>query len=315
VAEAVALRQAGIDTPVLVLGPSLREECQLAAQFGLELTVGSLAGAQAVAEASQPGNPLRVHIKVETGVYRQGITADELPSLLEILTSAPAVSLVGLSSHYADIEDTTDHAYARGQAEQFAEFSRLLAAAGHGELCRHMSCSAAAILWPASHLDIVRVGIAGYGIWPSSETFISARETGQNQLDLRPAMTWKCHVVQVKDVPTGQTVGYGRSWKAPVASRIAVLPVGYSDGYPRALSNRAHVLVRGCPAPIRGRICMNLCMVDVTHIPGVQAGDEVVLLGQQKDEEITAEQLAELLNTIPYEILTLLGATWQRIPV
>jgi alanine racemase len=116
-------------------------------------------------------------------------------------------------------------------------------------------------------------------------------------------------------VPAGQTVGYGRTWKSPVESRIAVLPVGYSDGYPRGLSNRAHVLIGGQRAPVRGRICMNMCMVDVTHIPGAAAGDDAVLLGRQEQEEITAEHLADLLHTIPYEILTLPGPSWQWIAV
>ena len=122
-------------------------------------------------------------------------------------------------------------------------------------------------------------------------------------------------ISQVRDVPAGETVGYGRTWLAPTDSRIAILPVGYADGYPRALSGRAHVLVRGRRAPVRGRICMNLCMVDVTHVPGAAAGDDAVLLGRQGDDVISAEMLADLLGTIPYEVLTLPGPGWERVVI
>jgi len=314
-AEARHLREGGVGAPLLVLGPVTAPEAAAAAGLSVELTVASLAGAEAVAAAAGQGASCLVHLKVETGVYRQGVEQAELEAVLAVLADAPGVELCGLSSHYADIEDTTDHSFARLQTERFEDFVQVLAGRGYDGLDLHMSCSAAAILWPGSGRDIVRVGIAGYGIWPSRETFISAREAGRNQLDLCPALSWKCSVAQVKEVPAGQTVGYGRTWKAPLDSRIAVLPVGYSDGYLRALSGRAHVLIRGCRAPVRGRICMNLCMVDVTHIPSVVAGDETVLLGRQQDEEITAEFLADLLNTIPYEILTLPGPSWQRVAV
>lgn len=312
VAEAAALREAGIAAPVLVLGPATAAEAAAAARLEAELTVGSLAGiaaAAAGAAAAAKGARLRVHLKVETGVHRQGVTEAELPEALRLL-SAPGLQLAGLSSHFADIEDTTDHAYARAQADRFARLRAAVAAAGFPDLCCHMSCSAAAILWERSHRDLVRVGISAYGIWPSRETLVAARQSGREDLDLRRAVTWKCPLSQVKTVPAGETVGYGRTWKAPVDSRLGVLPVGYADGYPRELSNRAHVLVRGRQAPVRGRIMMNLCLVDLTHVPEAAAGDEAVLLGRQGDEEIRPEHLADLLHTIPYEILTLPGATW-----
>jgi alanine racemase len=315
VSEARTLRKGGMTAPVLVLGPADREEVQAAAGLGdVELTVGSLAGCRAVTGAAREGAGCRVHLKVETGVYRQGLLEDELDAALAELDAA-GVRVVGLSSHFADIEDTTDHSFAQRQQERFDHFCALMAARGHQSICRHMSCSAAAILWESTQLDLVRVGISGYGIWPSRETLVSARQAGQNQLALRAALTWKCLISQVKPVPAGRTVGYGRTWKTPLDSRIAVLPVGYYDGYPRALSNRAFVLVRGRRAPVRGRICMNLCMVDVTHIPDARAGDEAVLLGRQGEEEITPALLADLLGTIPYEVIVLPGSSWQRVAV
>lgn len=317
VAEAQILRAAGLRAPILILGPLPGPGVALARRLGCEITVGSLAGLDAAAAAAgAPGSdPLPVHLKVETGVNRQGIVEGELEAALARLAGAPSLRLSGLSSHFADIEDTTDHAFASAQMARFEAWRAALAARGHGDLEHHMSCSAAAILWPESHRTLVRVGVSAYGIWPSRESRVSARSAGRGELALRPALTWTCGVSQVRTVPAGETVGYGRSWKAPVESRIALLPVGYADGWPRALSSRAHVLLRGARAPLRGRICMNLCMADVTHIPDVAAGDRAVLLGRQGEETISAELLAEWLGTIPYEVLTLPGESWVRTAV
>lgn len=313
--EALRVRRAGLDAPVLVLGPLTTGEVAAAAAADCDLTVGSPEGVQAVVAAAREGLAIRVHLKVETGVNRQGVREEDLAAAVAALDAAPGVRLVGLSSHFADIEDTTDHGFAHRQQARFDAFVSRLADLGHGDVCRHMSCSAAAVLWESSHRDLARVGIAAYGVWPSRETLVSARLAGRQDLDLRPAMTWKVGLAQVKTVPAGETVGYGRTWLAPTDSRIAILPVGYADGYPRALSGRAHVLVRGRRAPVRGRICMNLCMVDVTHVPDAVAGDDAVLLGRQGDDAISYEQLADWLGTIAYEVLTLPRSTWRRVEV
>jgi alanine racemase len=307
--EARCLRAGGVEAPLLVLGPVTAAEAAAAADLGAEITVGSLAAAREVAGC---GASARIHLKVETGVNRQGIVEDELAPLLEILAAAPDCRLVGLSSHFADIEDTTDHAFADAQMERFAAWRGRLAAAGHGEVAAHMSCSASVLVWDRTHGDLARVGVAAYGIWPSKETRVAVRRRGRAELPLRPALTWRVRISQVRQVAAGETVGYGRTWKAMTDSRIAVLPVGYADGWPRALGGRAHVLVHGRRAPLVGRVCMNLCMADVTHVPGAEAGDEAVLLGCQGEETISAEMLAEMLGTIPYEVLTLPGPTWVR---
>lgn len=310
--EAECLRGAGIEAPILVLGPVDAGEAAAAAAADVEITVGSLAGLAEAAAGARPEHPLRIHLKVETGVNRQGIVESELDAALRLIDATPGLRLVALSSHYADIEDTTNHGWAEAQRERFEAWCGRLEAAGRTGLARHMSCSAAAILWSQERRDIVRVGVSAYGIWPSGETLVSARAAGRAELALRPALCWSVRVAQVREVPAGESVGYGRTWKAPVDSRIAVLPCGYADGYPRRLSNRAHVLVRGHRAPVRGRICMNLTMVDVTHVPGAAAGDAAVLLGVQGNEAVSAETLADWLDTIPYEVLTLPGASWRR---
>lgn len=308
--EAHSLRRGGLDGPVVVLGPVSQEEAALASAANVELTVASV---PAVAWAAGCACPVGIHLKVETGVNRQGLTEEEIPQILEVLKANPQVKLVGLSSHFADIEDTTNHDFARTQMKRFEKYKRLLDEAGWGSLETHMTCSAATLLWPGVHGDLARVGISAYGLWPSRETLVSFREVGHDKIDLRPALTWKCRVSQVRKVPAGETVGYGRSWKAMAESSIAVLPVGYSDGFPRSLGGRGHVLIAGYRAPLIGRICMNLCMVDVTNIPGVQAGDEVVLLGPQGEEVISPEMMAGHMGTIAYEVLTLPGETWKRV--
>lgn len=312
VSEAAELRAAGLTAPILVLGPATAAEAALAADLGCDVTVGSLAGLQAVTAAGRG----RVHLKLETGVNRQGLVEAELDAALALLASAPGVQLVAVSSHFADIEDTTDHGFARAQQARFEAWLARLGSVGLGGLMRHFSCSASAILWAESHRDLVRVGVAAYGVWPSRETRVAARQVGREDLALRTALTWKARLAQVRDVPAGETVGYGRTWQAQVDSRVAVLPLGYHDGYPRALAGRAYVLVRGKRAPICGRICMNLCMADVTCIDGVAAGDDAVLLGRQGDDAITVERLADWLGTIPYEVLTLPKPTsWRRLEV
>ncbi len=311
-AEAADLRGVGITAPILVLGPVNGAEAGTAADLEVEITVASLPACRAAAESRVP---VKVHLKVETGVNRQGLVESEIDEAVAVLRSSAELELVGISSHFADVEDTTDHGFAKVQMKRFDGFVDLLSAAGVNDLVQHMSCSAAALLWDRSHRSIVRVGISAYGVWPSGETLVSVRQGGREEVTLEAAVTWKVTVSQVRQVPAGETVGYGRSWKAMTDSRIAVLPVGYSDGWPRALSGRGYVLIHGRRAPIVGRICMNLCMVDVTHIPAATAGDSAVLLGCQDGETITPELLADHLGTIPYEVLTLPGSTWTRIPL
>lgn len=310
-AEARDLRAGGVNCPIIILGPLTGDQAVLAAKLQVEITVASLAAVRSLAAVGDLlDGPLMVHLKVETGVNRQGVVEDELTEALEILDQIASVQLVGLSSHFADIEDTTNHTFARQQMDRFQDYRRRLEEAAYTDLALHMSCSAAAMIWESTHGDITRVGISAYGVWPSRETRVAVRQENLPELALLPALTWKCQVSQVRRVPAGETVGYGRTWKAMSDSLVAILPVGYSDGWPRALSGRAHVLLHGKRAPIIGRICMNLCMVDVTQIPGVQAGDQAVLLGRQGDEIITPEMLADHLGTIAYEILTLPGSTW-----
>jgi alanine racemase len=265
--------------------------------------------------AASAGRRVGVHLKVETGTHRQGIREEEIPEFAEQIRNSPGLRLEGLTTHFANIEDSTDHAYAVSQIERFTRIAEAVRAAGVEVPLRHTACSAATLLFSRTHLDLARVGISLYGLWPSRETYVSCLERGKPTLELRPALTWKTRVAQVKAVDEGSFIGYGCTYRTSRPSRIAVLPVGYHEGYDRGLSGVAHVLIRGRRAPVRGRVCMNMCMVDVTDIPGVELEDETVLLGRQGDERVSAEQLAGWCGTISYEIVSRIPASLPRLTV
>jgi len=306
-AEARALRADGVESPVLVLGPATAAECAAAAQLDLELTVGSLNACEQVAAS---GAPARIHLKVETGVNRQGLVEHELKRALAVLESAPTVRLVGVSSHFADIEDTTDHAFAESQMSRFRQWRRLLGAAGHTDLAAHMSCSAAVLVWGRSHADIHRprrrIRLRHLALTGDPGRRADPRPPGDRpgagpdlactrQPGARGARGGECGL---RSHLEGHDRQPHRRAAGGLCRRLAPRPVG--------------VLIGGKRAPLVGRICMNLCMADVTHVPGTAAGDDAVLLGRQGGEAITAEMLADQLGTIPYEVLTLPGAAWSR---
>jgi len=314
--EAVRLREADHEGKVLIMGHVARSGLEEVVLRDLRTMVYSQETLGALDELAS-GHRRRVflHLKVETGTNRQGIVEAELPAFLERIRASEWLTLEGLATHFANIEDTTDHSFAESQIAAFHRMEKLVGEGAESTPIRHTACSAAAILFTRTHMDLARIGISLYGLWPSRETYVSCLERGETKLDLRPVMTWKSRVIQLKDVDEGGYVGYGCSYRTTRATRIAVLPVGYHEGYDRSLSGAAHVLVRGKRAPVLGRICMNMCMVDVTDIPGAGVEDEVVLLGTQEDERVTAEQLAAWCGTISYEIVSRIHPSLPRLLV
>jgi alanine racemase len=260
------------------------------------------------------GISLPVHLKVDTGTHRQGFSVDRLPAVCRS-AARHGLNVVGIATHFANIEDTLEHDFARAQ---IAEFERAVdgvnAALGSEPPFVHAACSAAALSFSDLDLPVARIGISMYGHWPSRETRLSwMLDHGRRGLTLEPALSWHAVVGQLQDVSVGETVGYGRTWTALRPTRLAVVPVGYSDGYTRSLGNRARVLISGKPAPVVGRVCMNILMADVSDIRDVTVGDEVVLLGRQGASEVTAEELAELSGTINYELLARLASGIPRV--
>jgi len=314
--EALILREAGVAIPLYVVGYVPPSDAALVVSSQVRIVLYDLGMVQALNEAGKQANAVvPVHIKLETGNHRQGVEEDEAWGLVEAISEAQFVSLEGLSTHFADVEDTTNHAYAQSQLERFSGFHERCKEAGILIPMLHTANSAATLLWKHAHGDMVRAGIAAYGLWPSNETLITALQGTEETLILRGALTWKARVAQVKDVPSGAYVGYGRTYRTTHPSRIAVLTVGYYDGYDRKLSNQAFVLIDGHRAPVRGRVCMNMVMVDVTHVPRVQVGDEVVLLGRSGEESITPEMMADWAGTIHYEVISRIHERIPRISV
>ncbi len=261
------------------------------------------------------------HLKVDTGMSRLGLGPARIGPVLEYLGAAREANWCGLMTHFANVEDVTDQAYARRQLAGFEQVSALAAAAAgpHRPLLRHAAASAPALIMPESRLDLVRVGISLYGFWPSSETRLSAHslfmERGEPMPELKPVLRWVTRVVHLNPVPAGQDIGYGCTQRVMVDTLVAVLPVGYFEGYERGLSNRSHVLIRGRQARLLGRVCMNMIMVDVSHIPGVAVGDQAVLIGADGSERISAEELAALTGTIQYEVVTRIQKDLDRVVV
>ena len=311
--EGLALKKAGIRKPILILGFTPSWRMKDAVRAGLRMVVSTVEQAKA-ARAAAKGKKAYLHVKVETGTTRQGTGLRELPDLAKIITSSKHLVFEGLSTHYANIEDATEHGYAAGQLETYENAVRILEAHGIVPPMKHTACTAAAMLYPDTHFDLVRVGIGLYGIWPSLETRIETEAKGI-EMDLQPALAWKTRIAQVKEVKRGTPISYGLTEKMPRDGRIAVLGVGYWDGYDRGLSSVGEVLVHGRKAKVMCRVCMNMCMIDVTDIPGVKAEDEVTLLGTEGKLSVTAEDLAAKLETISYEIVTRINQIAPRLLV
>jgi alanine racemase len=309
----LALRGAEVDAPILVLGPVPSGRYEEAIANGLRFTVYDRNTAEGLSRAAvRLKTRARVHIKVETGTNRQGLRLAELTAFARLLVRLPGIEIEGLSSHFANVEDTTSLDYAKRQAALFAEGLAALRKAGIAVPVRHIAATAAAIVFPESRCGMIRLGIGLYGLWPSKETYLSCRLRSRKPISLKPVLSWRARIVQVKRIPKGAFVGYGCSYRATRATRLAVIPVGYADGYDRGLSNTAHVLIRGKRAAVRGRIAMNFFTADVTDIPGASAGDAVTLIGRDGRETISTESLAALAGTIGYEVLARLSPAIPR---
>jgi alanine racemase len=309
--EGLELRSLGDTRRILLLGHVPLAELPAAIEANLALTVYNRETIEKIAGMRSLPRPALVHIKVDTGTSRQGVLPENVSEFTRQVKGSRNIVLEGLCTHFANIEDTLNHDYARLQMERFQ--SALACAEGiAGKIpVVHTACTAAALLFSSTHFTMLRTGIGLYGLWPSRETLISVREKGV-PIELRPVLSWKTRIVQIKSLPEGTFVGYGCSYRTTRKTLLGVLPVGYADGYDRALGNRAHVLVNGRRAAVIGRICMNLCMIDLTDVPGVKLEDEAVLLGGSGEERISAETMGEWAGTINYEIVTRISPLLPR---
>jgi alanine racemase len=313
--EARRLRDAGMACPIYILGYVPLAAIRSALALGCRLVVYNSETVNEISRAARDlGVTAMIHLKVETGTNRQGIPLAELPAFARHCASRPHVSIEGLSTHFANIEDTTDHSFAELQLKRFNAAAETLTRAGFDIPIRHCANSAACILFPETRLQMVRPGIACYGMWPSNETYVSYVRERNNGFFLRPAFAWKTRIAQIKTVPTGDYVGYGCTFRTSHPTRLAVIPVGYYDGYDRGVAG-AHVLIRGQRACLRGRVCMNILMADVTDIAEAAVEDEVVLIGRSGDETVSPELFARWAGTINYEVTTRVNDRIARVLV
>jgi alanine racemase len=314
--EGLLLRRLGIAAPVLILGYVPLEGLEDAVAGDLRLVVYNAETVDRLADVVRRiGKDARLHIKLETGTNRQGVTDKQLLPFLRRIRRHPGLVVEGLTSHFANIEDTTNFEYPRRQLDIYKTAVAGLASQGVSIPVKHMSCTAAAMLFPETYFNLVRVGIGLYGLWPSKETFLSCRLRKRRPLSLQPVLSWKARIAQVKTVPKGAFIGYGGTHRTTRRTLLAIIPVGYYDGYGRSLSNSSHVLIKGRRAGVVGRVAMDFLTADVTDIPGVGLEDEAVLIGRSGREQISAGALAALAGTIVYEVVARINPEIPRIVV
>ncbi len=313
--EAKILRQMEINAPILIVGYVPLADIQESVELNCRMIIYNRETIEQIGKVtSRLKKKVHVHIKVETGTNRQGVLLNDLPNFAQSIQKYPYIEIEGLSTHFANIEDTTDHSYAMLQIQRFMDAISSLEKEEISIPIKHCANSAATLLFPKTYFQMVRVGISCYGMWPSNETYVSYRQESNHRFNLIPVLTWKTKVAQIKTVPVGEYIGYGCTYRTSHKTKLAVLPVGYYDGYDRRISE-GHVLIHGKRAPIRGRICMNIIMVEVTDIPDVHIEDEVILMGRSEEETISAELFAHWAGTINYEVTTRINDRIPRVVV
>lgn len=306
--EAAQLRGLGFRGRILVCGPYTKDMYDDAVAADAEVFLGHEAALTHF--LATPGS-LKIHIEFDTGMSRQGFAPDAAAAIASQL-QVRKDQVVGICMHFANVEDVLEHEYADLQLLKFEHARQAFAAAGLRVLA-HAASSASCLILDSSRYDLERIGISLYGLWPSQATRLSYGNIHKKVLNLKPAMAWRAKVTSEIPVGAGQYVGYGCTYRANRDMRIAVLPVGYHEGYPRSVSGSpAYVLIRGVRCPIVGRICMNMMMVDVTHLPEIKVGDTATLIGEDGAETIHAADLATWAGTIHYEIVTRINAAVPR---
>ncbi|QTA84381.1 alanine racemase [Desulfonema magnum] len=311
--EGIQLRKAGFDAPILIFGYTPPTHAKDLIEFNLIQTVYSYETAEILSRsAAALGKKITVHLKIDTGMGRLGMVVSQpgrtyanqqLITEIRAILSLRGLKTEGIFTHFV-ASDSSDKSFSEKQFEIFSSFLNELRLAGMDIPIKHAANSGAIIDMPETHLDMVRPGISLYGLYPS-------HEVDKTRIALKPAMMLKAKVVHLKKVPAGFNVSYGMTYETKRPTTIATVPIGYADGLSRLLSSQGDMLVRGCRAPIAGRVCMDMTMLDVGHIPEVGMEDEVVIFGKQGHSSIMADDIASVLNTINYEIVSAIS---ERVP-
>jgi len=301
--EAIELRQAGIELPILVICCILPEQAEEVVLHDITQTVCDLDVCKSLSdEAERLGKQVRVHVKVDTGLGRIGTLYYEASQFVASIGQFPRLNIEGIFTHFASAG--TEESFTILQLKRFKAVVLRLHEMGIHIPIRHAANSSSIIGVPAAYFDMVRPGVMIYGLYPDEPS---------PEIELKPALSLKTRVVYLKEIPAGWSVSYGRTYRAKKPTVVATLAIGYGHGYNRHLSNSGEAIIRGVKAPIIGTVCMDQCLCDVTHIPGASVGDEVVLIGRQGDEEITADEVAQKSQTISYEIVCAINARVPRI--
>ncbi len=307
--EGIELRQAGVDAPILILSPSMEDETGAIVEYDLSCSVQSLAIARALSRASvERKKRCTVHVEVDTGMGRSGVLLGDAVPFITAVAKLPEVCLEGVYTHFPSSDEDPD--FTGAQVESFLGLLRTLERKGVPIQMRHAANSGGVLEVPDSvnqPFNMVRPGLMVYGLTPSA-----AADAG---LPLKPVMSFKSRIAQIRDLPAGHPVSYGRTFKTPEPMRMAVVPVGYGHGYSWRLSNRGQVLIRGRRAPVVGRVTMDVTLVDLRSAPDAEVGDEVVLFGRQGDDLITVDEVAQRVGTINYEVICGIGKRVTRVYV
>lgn len=303
--EAVELRRGGIECPIMVLGFTPPSLIDTLLRYDIEQTVYSYDLAKSISDIAKKKNKVaKIHIALDTGMGRIGfISNDESVEEVYKIGQLPNIVIEGLFSHFSSA-DEKDKSYTKSQLNKYNTFYDKLIKRNIEINMRHIANSAAIIDFPKSHFEAVRPGIILYGYYPSQDVF-------KDKINLKPVMSLKTNIVHIKKLPAGEYISYGRKFRTSRESIIATLPVGYADGYTRLLFNKAKVIVNRSFAPVIGRICMDQCMIDITDIKDVKLGDEVILMGEHDGLKFTADDIAELIGTISYEVTCMIS---KRVP-
>jgi alanine racemase len=308
VVEALRLRKEGIEVPILVLGYTLPERMQEAINNNISLTISNMYALQGLKQLGLEGK-MKIHIKVDSGMHRQGFMEDELDAVLEfLLKHKNEIEVEGLYTHFASAKDPTQIVETTFQVKVFEQWIHAFKKAGFKPLV-HAAATGAAILFPETHYDMVRIGIGLHGLWPSAE--VQAHR--QKEMPLMPTLSWKTIVSEIKTLPTGSKIGYDFTHTVHRETVMAVCPIGYWHGYSRSLSNIGNVLIHGIRVKVLGRVSMDMLVIDITDIPQTKIGDEVVLIGASEDNYLSAHDVALLSGVSTYEFVTRINPLIKKI--
>ncbi len=302
--EAMELREAGIESPILILSESIQDGVEKIIDLGLTQTVYTYKLAESLSkEAKVKNRDARIHVKVDTGMNRVGVAPNDAVSLIKRISALDNIVIEGIFTHFSKAENVKDD-FTKKQLESFKKVLTEVETNGFKISIKHAANSAATLFYPETHLDMIRIGLSIYGLYPPGNS--------SRPINLKPALSFKTKITYLKRVPKGTPLSYGGTYVTQKETTIATLPVGYADGLSRRLSNKGSVLIRGKRLPISGNVCMDLTLIDVDNLD-VEVGDEVVLIGRQGNEEITADEIAELEGTINYEVVCGIGKRVPRI--